>query len=120
MPLSEEEQRILRQIEQHLYSDDPDFAHSVSQTTLYRHSLRSVRWGILALVAGLVFMLATLQVSYLVAFAGFGGMMFGAVIIEQNLRKVGRVGLAELTGGVPRPHLRRNRRSDTPPQPHEQ
>jgi hypothetical protein len=111
VPLSEEEQRILRQIEQHLYIDDPEFANSVSQTTLYRHALRAIRWGVVAIVAGLAFMLATLQFSPWIAFLGFAGMMAGAIVIERNGRKVGRVGLAELASGMPRVHLRRNRRS---------
>ena len=32
MPLSEDEQRILHQIEQQFYESDPDFAYNVSQT----------------------------------------------------------------------------------------
>ena len=42
MPLSEDEQRILHQIEQQFYESDPAFAQQVSQTTLYRHAFGRV------------------------------------------------------------------------------
>ena len=44
MPLSEEEQRILRQIEEQLQSDQR-FANAVSSSGLYRHSARTLRWA---------------------------------------------------------------------------
>ena len=53
MPLSEDEQRILNQIEQQFYESDPAFAQQVSQTTLYRHAFGRVKWGILGLIVGL-------------------------------------------------------------------
>ena len=39
MPLSEDEQRILQEIERNFYDSDPAFAREVSTTTLYRHQL---------------------------------------------------------------------------------
>ena len=67
MPLSEDEQRILHQIEQQFYESDPDFATS-QQTWLYRHAFRNIKWAALGLVAGLVFLLLTLSVHLLLAF----------------------------------------------------
>ena len=67
MPLSEDEQRILNQIEQQFYESDPAFAQQVSQTTLYRHTFGRVKWGILGFVVGLAFLIATLQVSVLLS-----------------------------------------------------
>ena len=45
MPLSEDEQRILREIEQGFYATDPEFANEVGRTTLYRHGLRRLKRG---------------------------------------------------------------------------
>src|SRR4051812_17285833 len=100
MPLSEDEQRILHQIEQQFYESDPDFAQSVSQSTLYRHAFRRIKWAALMLVAGLAFLVATLQVHFVLAFVGFLIMLLAAFIIEKNARAMGRVGLQSVTGSM--------------------
>ncbi len=98
MPLSEDEQRILRQIEEQFYESDPKFAQHVGSASLYRHALRRVRWAVLGLIAGLGFLVAMLQVHYLLSFAGFLIMLGCAFIIERNLRTVGRIGIQDLAG----------------------
>ena len=100
MPLSEDEQRILHQIEQQFYESDPAFAQSVSQTTLYRHAFRNIKWAALLFIAGLVFLIATLQVHFAVAFIGFVIMLGAAFIIEKNARKMGRAGLQSVTSSL--------------------
>ncbi len=70
MPLSEDEQRILHQIEQQFYESDPEFARSVSQTTIYRHAFRNIKWGVLLFLGGVVMLLFTLSVHFLLAFVG--------------------------------------------------
>jgi Ca2+-dependent lipid-binding protein len=98
MPLSENEQRILRQIEEQFYENDPKFAQHVGSASLYRHALRNVRWALVGLVAGLGFLIATLQVHFLLSFLGFLAMLGCAFVIERNLRAVGRIGLQDLAG----------------------
>ena len=49
MPLSDEEQKILREIEAQLNATDPGLVEQVSRTTLYRHSARVIRWAALPL-----------------------------------------------------------------------
>lgn len=100
MPLSEDEQRILRQIEEQFYESDPKFAQQVGSASLYRHALRKVRWAALTLVIGLVFLIATLQVHFLLSFVGFLVMLGSAFVIERNLRTVGRIGIQDLAGIV--------------------
>ena len=51
MPLSEEEQRILSEIESQLRASDPDLARQVGSTTIYSHALRQLRWGIVGFIA---------------------------------------------------------------------
>ena len=70
VPLSEDEQRLLHQIEQQFYESDPEFARSVSQTTIYRHAFRNVNWGVLLFLGGVVMLLFTLSVHFLLAFVG--------------------------------------------------
>ena len=97
MPLSEDEQRILHQIEQQFYESDPAFAQSVSQTTLYRHAFRRIKWASLMLVFGLAFLVATLHIHFALAFVGFLVMLLAAFIIEKNARAMGKAGLAQAT-----------------------
>src|SRR6476620_6414010 len=87
MPLSEDEQRILNQIEQQFYESDPAFAQSVSQSSLYRHAFRNIKWAALLFILGLVFLIGTLQIHFAVAFIGFVIMLGAAFIIEKNARK---------------------------------
>jgi hypothetical protein len=100
MPLSEDEQRILHQIEQQFYESDPAFAETVSQTTLYRHAFRNIKWAALGFVAGLAFLLITLQVHFVIAFGGFLAMLAAAFVIERNARKLGRAGMEQVTNSM--------------------
>lgn len=93
MPLSEDEQRILKQIEEQFYESDPTFAQKVSAPGLYRPALRRARWAVLGLVVCLAGLVLTLQVHFLASFAFFVAMLLCAFVIEDSLRSVGRAGL---------------------------
>ena len=104
MPLSEDEQRILDQIEQQFYREDPSFAQQVGQTTLYRHAARNVKWAGLGLLGSLIFTLVFFRYLWL-GLLGFLLMLMCALFLFQNLRKMGRAGYDQLshrvqTGGV--------------------
>lgn len=90
MPLSEDEQRILRQIEQELEAD-PTFSERG-----YRVSRRRLVVLAIGLVAGLVLTVAGLAVSFWLAFAGFVGVLVMAVLLEAEVRVVGREKLGNL------------------------
>lgn len=100
MPLSEDEERILQEIAQRFYEDDPTFAREVSETTLYRHTVRRMKWSVAGLIVGAVFLVASLSTSYMLSFAGFLVMLVCALVFERNLRKLGRAGLDQLTRTV--------------------
>jgi hypothetical protein len=100
VPLSEDEERILQEIAQRFYEDDPTFAREVSETTLYRHTVRRMKWSVVGLLIGAVFLVASLSTSYLLSFAGFLVMLVCALVFERNLRKLGRAGLDQLTRTV--------------------
>lgn len=97
MPLSEDEQRILSEIEQHLYASDPQLVREVSSTTIYRHAGRNLKWAALGFIVGLVFMMLTFTTSIVLAFAGFLGMLASAIFFERNLRKMGKAGWNQWT-----------------------
>ena len=100
MPLSEDEQRILTQIEQQLYEDDPGLAHEVSSTTVFSHGFKNIRWAAAGFVAGLAVLLLTLSVSFWLSFVGFLIMLASAWYGEKNLRRVGKAGLQQVTGNA--------------------
>ena len=102
MPLSEDEQRILREIEQQFYDTDPDFARGVGTTSLYRHGLRRMKLAVLLFIAGLGVLVWMLVLGNAVAAFGLGAVpMFGAALIfEANLRKLGRAGLQQVTNSA--------------------
>ena len=100
MPLSEDEQRILSEIEQGLYASDPALAREIADSTLYRHAARNLRWAVLAFVVGVAVLLGTLHISYVLAFVGFLVMLGAALAIERNLRSMGKAGVEQLTASA--------------------
>ncbi|MCY4175772.1 MAG: DUF3040 domain-containing protein [Acidimicrobiaceae bacterium] len=106
MPLSEDEQRILSEIETHLYESDPDLAREVAETTVYTHSFRNIRWAALGLLAGIVLMVWLLSVSYLLSFGGFLVMLVSLLFLERNARRVGRAGLGQMSQSMRSGRLR--------------
>lgn len=102
VPLSEDEQRILRQIEQEL-EQDPTFSQRVSRVSRRRLVLLSI-----GLVIGLAVTILGLAVNYLLAFGGFVVVLVLAVALESEIRLIGRERLGALPvsawlGGGARP-----------------
>src|SRR5580704_6030069 len=97
MPLSEHEQRILAELEESLYKQDPDFAERVRSETVYRHAGRHCKWAAVGFVAGVVIVIAFVSVSIFVALLGVAIMFGTAVIFERNLRRMGKAGWRDLT-----------------------
>ena len=72
MPLSEHEQRLLEQIEQALYAEDPKFANIYRGGDLRRHQRRRLLRAAVALVIGLGVLLAGVITKLIaVGVAGF-------------------------------------------------
>ena len=97
VPLSEDEQRILSEIEANLYETDPALARDIADTTIYSVAVRRIKWSILGFVVGLVVLVATLSLSFVVAFGGFLIMLVCSLSIVGNARKMGRAGMDHLT-----------------------
>lgn len=111
MPLSDEEQRILSQIERQFYENDPALAEQMATTTVYTDSLRRIKWAILLFVAGFAAILASLAFSIALAAIGFLVMLGSSLMLEHHIRKVGRTGLADLTGRMRRSRPASDRQS---------
>ncbi len=95
MPLSDDEERILSEMEEHLQASDPRLVKEVSETTVYTQPLRSIKWAVVGFVAGVALMVMPLSTSYLLAFVGFLVMLASALRRERNARVVGRTGLRQ-------------------------
>jgi len=106
VPLSEDEQRILSEIEQQLYQSDPALARDIADTTVYTHAYRNLKWSLLGFVVGLVGLIFTLGTSYLLAFGGFLIMLVSALAVERNARRLGRAGMQQMTQSMKAAGLR--------------
>lgn len=100
MPLSEDEQRILHEIEQQFYESDPAFAREVAKTTVYRHAGRNLKWAALGFLVGFVVLVTSFAYNLLLGFAGFLVMLACAFVFERNLRKMGRAGWKQVSESV--------------------
>src|SRR6478735_1842601 len=106
MPLSEEEQRILRQIEEQLQAD-PSFALKVNTRTHRGVSSRRLAWSIVGLVASLAVAITGLQISAWLSFVAFG------VVLERELSARGRDQLSRIPDELRRRANRSSNGSDT-------
>ena len=97
MPLSEDEQRILQEIERNFYDSDPAFAREVSATSLTRTALRNLRFAVVGFVAGLVILIMLFTRSVLFGFAGFAIMVASAFLFYVNAAKLGRANLPSVS-----------------------
>jgi hypothetical protein len=100
MPLSEDEQRILQEIEAQFYANDPQLAQQVSETTLYRHASRNIKWAALGFVVGFLVLLTSFASNLFLGFIGFLGMLGCAFVVVGNLRKMGKAGLDSITASM--------------------
>ena len=81
MPLSEDEERILLEIEESLYESDPELAREVSETTVYTKSLKNLKWSVLVFFLGVACMLITLSISNVVAIFAYLLILYSAQAI---------------------------------------
>ena len=71
MPLSDHEQRLLEQIEQALYAEDPKFATSVASRKMRSHPRRKLVLAIIGAIAGLALVAVGVTVHPVVIVLGF-------------------------------------------------
>ncbi|GAB2461753.1 DUF3040 domain-containing protein [Jatrophihabitans fulvus] len=87
MPLSEHEQKLLDQIEQALYAEDPKFAASVRSARAKSRTRRSVLLSALGVVLGLGLVLVGLVVPVIVlSVVGFVLVVASCALAVQAIR----------------------------------
>jgi hypothetical protein len=92
MPLSEDEERVLHEIERRFYANDPERARRISDSTLPRYLARNCRRALGAFVVGLVILLVALATTWVIGIVGLAVMLVSAVALTQNLRRMGSHG----------------------------
>ncbi len=97
MPLNENEERILREIEQRFLAHDPESAHRLGSTTLPKYLARNCRYAALGFLAGLVVLLVGFASSWIVGVFGFAIMLVSAIVLTHNLRRMGEHGFRQLS-----------------------
>ena len=87
MPLSEEEQKMLEEIERNFYDNDPALAKSVrSALTVAPKTGGSQIPGIVGIAGGLALVVLGLVSSIALSYLGFLAMVAGAIASEQRIR----------------------------------
>ena len=89
--LSDQEQRILAEIERNLAQEDPDFVKQVSAARPAKVAGRMLRLGILGIIVGLGLLLLY-TVNLALGIAGFLLMLVSAVGIAASVRDLARSG----------------------------
>ena len=103
MPLSEQEQRLLDEMERNLYQNDADFVATVAgRRGKPNYTLLAIA-GVAALVAGVITQLAVIGV------VGFGLMLAGVLIVlSPGRRDAAEVPTSPAAGGAARPSVARS------------
>lgn len=89
MPLSEHEQRVLRQIERQ-FDQGRGPLRSLGRPTDARHAVRNVRRSIAGLALGLLALSLSFASSWVIGLIGFVIMLASAMTLVQSLRWLGR------------------------------
>jgi hypothetical protein len=97
VPLSEDEERILNEIERGFYQRDPQSAKRIGDTTLPRYLARNCRWAFLGFLGGLLILLLSFEFSLILGLVGFLVMTATAIVFVKNLRRMGRHKWQQLT-----------------------
>ena len=101
MPLSDNEQRLLEQMERALYAEDPKFASTMRGAARRSGSARRLMIGIAAIVVGLVLLVvAVAQQVVALGVLGFVSMLAGTAYAVSGHRKGGPSGVVQGNGAV--------------------
>ena len=112
VPLSENEQRLLEQMERALYAEDPKWASAMRGAVRRSSGARRLLLGIGGVVLGLVLLLVGVaQQLVIVGIVGFVVMLAAFAYTVSSRRKPGPQGVVNRSGGVRPVTPNRRRRS---------
>ena len=86
MALNEEEQKILKEIEENLFKEDPALAQTVETTTLSGYSRTRSLISLVFFILGLFTMFGTYIIQPAVAIFGFVVMAFSGYLFVTNIK----------------------------------
>lgn len=110
MPLSENEQRLLEQMERALYAEDPKFASTMRGAARRAGAGRRIVIGVSSVVGGLfLLVLSIAQQQVVLGVIGFVVMLGGTTYAVSRQRRSGPTGVVG-AGGTVRPATRTPRR----------
>jgi Protein of unknown function (DUF3040) len=101
VPLSDNEQRLLEQMERALYAEDPKFASTMRGAARRSGSARRLMIGLAGVVLGLILLLVgVLQALIPLSVLGFVVMLAGTAYAVSGHRKGGPTGVVQGNGAV--------------------
>jgi Protein of unknown function (DUF3040) len=101
VPLSDNEQRLLEQMERALYAEDPKFASAMRGGNRRPGAIHRLVIGAVAVVLGLiVLVLGVAQKQVLLGVLGFVCMLAGTAYAVSSQRRSGPVGVVGASGTV--------------------
>lgn len=101
MPLSDNEQRLLEQMERALYAEDPKFASTMRGANRRAGAGRKILVGGAGIALGLVSLVAGVALpNYVLAIVGFVLMLAGTAYAVSSQRKGGPAGVVGAGGTV--------------------
>ncbi len=87
MPLSEEEQRILQEMEQKLYEHDREFVDRVNHGSHRLEAAKGAKWSVAGFVAGFALLLSTFRFSLVIGSLGFFLMLVCSLMFAHHIRQ---------------------------------
>jgi len=109
VPLSDNEQRLLEQMERALYAEDPKFASTMRGAARRPGSVRRLMIGVGGLAVGLVLLVVGVaQQLVVLGVAGFVCMLAGTAYAVSGHRKAGPAGVVQNNGTVRQVSRRRS------------
>ena len=101
MPLSDNEQRLLEQMERALYAEDPKFASTMRGVARRSGSARRLLIGVIGLIVGLVLLVVGVaQQVVVLGVLGFVTMLAGTAYAVSGQRRGGPSGVVQGNGAV--------------------
>ena len=97
MPLSEEEQKMLEEIERSFYNNDPALAHSVGETGTPESARAPIVVGSIGVVGGLTLVVLGLSRNVAISYVGFLAMLAGSFALVGYLRHFAHEGFTALS-----------------------
>lgn len=114
MPLSDNEQRLLEQMERALYAEDPKFASTMRGAARRPGALKRLVIGLGGVLVGLGLLVGAVAYKIIpLGVVGFLVMLAGTVYAASTQRRGGPAGVVGATGSVKRRGKGRSRKSGT-------